>query len=293
MFRLVMTLLAGIILATPLAAQEGASQAEIDFRPEVEYGTGGGKKLRLHLALPKSGEERRPGLLFIHGGGWAAGSRDDLKNQIQYAARHGYVAVSVGYRLAPQDPFPAQIEDVKCAVRWLRAHAEEFKLDPDRLGAIGFSAGAHLAMMLGVMDKGDGLEGEGGWADQPSKVQAVVAYFGPTNFDVELPPVSRGIVKHFIGFERSERLDLYKQASPISYVNKGDAPMLLYQGTEDVLVPYDQAWMMAQALTKAKVPGRVELMLGVNHGWNGEELSRTERESMDFFAKWLKVRAKK
>ncbi len=277
-------------VAAPLIAQEAKPQPEVEVRTDVEYGTGGGKKLRLHLALPKTGDEKRPSLVFIHGGGWAAGSRDDLKNQIQYAARHGYAAISVGYRFAPQDPFPAQIEDVKCAVRWLRAHADELNLDTEKVGAIGFSAGAHLSMMLGVMDKGDGLEGDGGWADHSSKVQAVVAYFGPTNFSVELPPVSRGIVKHFIGFDQAEKPDLYKQASPITYVNKGDAPMLLYQGTEDVLVPYDQAWMMAQALTRAKVPGRVELMLGVNHGWNGTEMTRTERESMDFFAKWLKTR---
>ncbi len=291
--RLVALALVGFVLVlSPLSqrvfAEDAPVQPEVEYRPNVEYGTGGRQKLRLHLALPQGGGEKRPGLLFIHGGGWAAGNRDDLSNQIQYAARQGYVAVSVGYRFAPQDPFPAQIEDVKCAVRWLRAHAEELKLDSEKLGAIGFSAGAHLSMMLGVMDKGDGLEGEGGWADQSSKVQAVVAYFGPTDFQAELPPVSKGILKHFIGFDRNERPDLYKQASPITYVNKGDAPMLLYQGTEDVLVPYDQAWLMAQALTKAKVPGRVELLLGVNHGWNGAELTRTERESLDFFAKWLK-----
>lgn len=275
-----------VCLLAPVRAEDAAPQVDVDYRANVEYGTGGDKKLRLHLALPKTGE-KLPGLLFIHGGGWAAGSRDDLSKQIQFAARQGYVAVSVGYRFAPQDPFPAQVEDVKCAVRWLRAHAAELKLDGDKLGAIGFSAGAHLAMMLGVMDKGDGLEGNGGWADQSSKVQAVVAYFGPTNFSAELPPVSKGIVKHFIGYEQSEKPELYKQASPLTYVNQGDAPMLLYQGTEDVLVPYDQAWFMAQALTKAKVPGRIEFMLGVNHGWNGSEMERTNRESLDFFAKYL------
>ncbi|MES2788415.1 MAG: alpha/beta hydrolase [Planctomycetota bacterium] len=277
-----------LILNQAVFADDAPAQLEVEYRPNVEYGTGGKHKLRLHLALPKGGGAKRPVLIFIHGGGWTGGSRDDLSNQIQFAAKQGYVAVSVGYRFAPENPFPAQVEDVKCSVRWLRAHADELQLDGNKLGAIGFSAGAHLAMLLGVMDKADGLEGSGGWADQSSKVQAVVGYFGPTNLQADLPPLSRGIVKHFIGFDQAEKPELYKQASPITYVNKGDAPMLLYQGTEDVLVPYDQAWFMAQALTKAKVPGRVELLLGVNHGWDGTEMTRTERESLDFFAKWLK-----
>src|SRR6476620_10344115 len=119
-------------------------------------------------------------------------------------------------------------------------------------------------MMLGVMDKADGLEGEGGWADQSSKVQAVVAYFGPVDLLGEYPPTSQNIVKNFIGGTKEEKTAEYKRASPITYVNAGDAPMLLFQGTEDVLVPYDQAYVMAKALTSAKVPGRVELMLGAN-----------------------------
>ena len=276
-----------LISSTSFADETSVEASRVEFRPNVQYGTGGDHKLRLHLALPAANGQKRPALLFIHGGGWAAGHRDQLTQQIQYAAGKGYVAVSVGYRFAPQDPFPAQIEDVKCAVRWLRAQADDLQIDTGRIGAIGFSAGAHLAMLLGVMDPGDGLEGTGGWADQSSKVQAVVSYFGPTNLQVDLPPVSKSIVKHFIGFDQAEKPDLYRQASPVTYVSKGDAPMLLYQGTEDPLVPYDQAWLMTQALTKAKVPGRIEFLLGVNHGWNAAEMTRTERESLDFFAKWL------
>jgi acetyl esterase/lipase len=242
----------------------------------------------LHLALPKDAPSARPVLVFIHGGGWAGGNKNDLKDPIREAAQKGYVAVSVGYRLAPQNLFPAQVEDVKCAVRWLRAHAEELKLDSKRIGAIGFSAGAHLAMLLGVMDKEDGLEGEGGWPDQSSKVQSVVAYFGPTDLLGEYPPVSQEIVRKFIGGTKAEKTAEYKRASPITYVNAGDAPMLLFQGTSDVLVPYDQAFVMARALTEAKVPGRVELLLGANHGWGGQDLDHTRTETYAFFGRWLK-----
>ncbi len=265
-----------------------ADEPEIEFRPDVEYGTGGDQKLTLHAALPKDDQSARPALVFIHGGGWAGGNKNDLKEAAREAAKKGYVAVSVGYRLAPKDPFPAQVEDVKCAVRWMRAHADELKLDPKRIGAIGFSAGAHLSMMLGVMDKDDGLEGEGGWQDQSSKVQAVVAYFGPTDFLGEYPPVSQDIVRQFIGGTKSEKTAEYKRASPITYVNAGDAPMLLFQGTSDILVPYEQAYFMAKALSDAKVPGRVELILGAGHGWGGPDLDHTRAETDTFFSRWLK-----
>ena len=265
-----------------------ADEPEIEFRADVEYGTGGDQKLTLHAALPKDSQSARHGLVFIHGGGWAAGNKNDLKEAAREAAKKGYVSVSVGYRFAPKNHFPAQVEDVKCAVRWLRAHADELKLDANRIGAIGFSAGAHLSMMLGVMDKDDGLEGEGGWQDQSSKVQAVVAYFGPTDLLGEYPPVSQEIVRQFIGGTKAEKTAEYKRASPITYVNAGDAPMLLFQGTNDGLVPYEQAYFMARALSEAKVPGRVELILGAAHGWGGPDLDHTRTETYTFFSRWLK-----
>jgi gluconolactonase len=276
---------AAVAPAAPLPA--AGAQAEIELREDVEFGTGGGKTLTLHLARP-IGNGKFPALLFIHGGGWSGGNKNDLKDPIQAAARLGYVAVSVSYRLAPKDLFPAQIEDVKCAVRWMRAHAGPLQVDPDRIGAIGFSAGAHLAMMLGVMDKGDGLEGNGGWPEHSSKVRAVVAYFGPVDLLGEYPDASKAIVNRFIGGTKEAKTEDYRRASPISYVNAGDAPMLLFQGTEDILVPYDQAYLMAKALTAVKVPGRVEMLLGANHGWGGKDLERTLREGYDFFAQHLK-----
>ncbi len=100
-------------------------------------------------------------------------------------AQQGYVSATIGYRLAPKHKFPAQVNDVKCAIRFLRAHADEYGIDPNRIGACGFSAGAHLAMMLGVVQKKDNLEGDGGNPDQSSAVQAVVSYFGPTDLTAE------------------------------------------------------------------------------------------------------------
>ncbi len=280
-------LLGSLVLLSQRAAH--AQTFEIETKRDIVYGTGGGEKLMLDLATPKDAQGPRPAIVFIHGGGWAAGNRAHHVSHIKEAARRGYVSVTVTYRLATdkKNKFPAQVEDVKCAVRWLRSQAKELNVDPKRIGAIGFSAGAHLAMMLGVMDKDDGLEGQGGSADQSSKVQAVVSYFGPTDLMLQYPPTSKAIVRKFIGGSKEEKAETYKRASPITYVNAGDAPMLLFQGTKDVLVPYEQAFVMAEALSKAGVPGRVELLLGRNHGWGGKEITRTVDAGWKFFDRYL------
>lgn len=254
----------------------------------VVYGKTGDQELKLDLFKPGGEYQNAAALILIHGGGWQGGDKADFVPFAREAVKRGYVCATINYRHAPRFRFPAQVEDAKCAVRWARANAEKLKIDPKRIGAVGGSAGAHLAMMLGVMDPGDGLEGDGGHAEHSSKVQAVVGLFGPTNLLAEYPPVSRAIVKTFIGGTQEEMKDAYRLASPITYVNQGDAPMLLYQGTKDSLVPYDQAVQMATALTNAGVVGRVELMLGVDHGWGGKELQRTVRDTLDFLDQRLK-----
>jgi len=277
-----------LLLTRPAAADD--TKYEVEVRKNVEYGTGGGEKLLLDLALPKGVTKPVPALIFLHGGGWAAGAKDKfaLSRYLEPFAATGYVVASVEYRFAPKHIFPAQIEDAKCAVRYLRAHATELALDPKRIGAMGDSAGGHLSLLLGTMDPAHGCEGTGGWADQPSKVQAVVDYYGPTNLLEEFPNSVPHILQNFLGGTRGEKADLYKQASPLTYVNAGDAPTLIFHGTVDALVPYDQAVQMATALTKAKVDGRVELLVGRGHGWGGDDATHTSAQALEFFNKALK-----
>ncbi len=261
---------------------------EIEIQKAVEYGTGGEEMLRLDLATPKGAPGLRPGLVFIHGGAWRAGTRDAHWRHAQEAARRGYVAVTITYRLAPKHHFPAQVEDCKCAVRWLRANAERLNLDPNRIGAVGFSAGAHLALMLGTMDAGDGLEGAGGSAGYSSKVQAAVSYFGPIDLDRDFLEEPTRILETFLGASRQEKPEAYKLASPVTYVNEGDAAMLLFQGTKDPLVPWQQATTMADALSKANVAGRIEVLVGEGHGWADEEFERTDAATFAFLEQHLK-----
>jgi acetyl esterase/lipase len=276
-----------------LMAVETPLQDDLVFEKDVVYGTGGGEELKLNIGRPKELSGPTPCIVFIHGGGWAAGNKSGHDVQVRELAKKGYVAATVGYRFAPKHVFPAQVEDVKCAVRFLRANAEKYQIDKDRIGAVGFSAGAHLSMMLGTMDKGDGCEGEGGNPDQPSKVNAVVAWFGPTDLTTpDWPNQSGRLIVQFCGGTKEEKLDVYKQASPLTYVNTGDAPTLLIQGTKDALVPWTQATYMADALTKAGVYGRVDLIFGAGHGWGGEEMKRTADETVAFFDQFLKAKKK-
>lgn len=274
--------------ARAVAAAAAPAKPAIELQENVAYSTTGDERQKLDIARPATGAGPFPVVVFIHGGGWAGGNKESHRNEITEAARRGYVSASLSYRLAPKYKFPAAVEDVKCAIRWLRAHSKELNIKGDKIGAVGFSAGAHLAMMLGTMDKGDGYDEAGGWTDQSSKVQAVVEFVGPTDLLGEYPEVSHNILKNFIGGSKEDLRDAYRKASPITYVNAGDAPMLLFQGTEDPLVPYEQAYFMAQALTKAKVPGRVELMLGEGHGWKGKPLEDSFRGMYEFLDRNLK-----
>jgi len=262
--------------------QEGR-KFEVEFRPDVVFGTGAGEELTLDLAMPKGSIAEAPGLVFIHGGSWQSGNKDDFAGQAKEAAAAGYLAVSINYRLAPKHLFPAQVEDCKCAVRWLRAHAGELRLDRERIGAFGWSSGGHLALMLGVTEPSDGLEGDGGWGDQSSKVQAVVSYVGATHLIGDFSIASVNILRTFLGGTMDEKRELYLQASPISYVDAGDPPMLLFAGTNDPLVQYDQAFQMAKALSDAGVSGRVEFLLGAGHVFSPQEMKRTMLEAMEFF----------
>ncbi|MBX7166003.1 MAG: alpha/beta hydrolase [Pirellulales bacterium] len=296
----------GAIGLCAMAATALAGDISAEVKSDVEYGKGGDEPLVLDLCQPADPKGPLPCLVLIHGGGWQSGNKRVYRELLQDCAGEGYVVVSVGYRLAPKYKWPAQIEDCKCAVRWIRAHAADLHVDPARIGAMGHSAGAHLSMLLGCMDTSDGLEGEGGWADQSSKVQCVVSYFGPTDLtvpesdidklagaaDFNLPAV-RLILKNFVGGNPAEQTETLRQASPLTYVNAGDAPMLLLQGTKDPLVPHDQAVWMANALSKSKVEGRLELILGAGHGWGGAERERTHREAMSFFAAHLGKNDKK
>jgi acetyl esterase/lipase len=178
-------------------------EKKIAVENDITYTKTDDRALKLDLARPAEGDGPFPVVLVIHGGGWRAGDKKDSRPALMEFARRGYVAVSPQYRFAPKDAFPAQVHDVKAAVRWIKGQAKEYKVDPGRVGAMGFSAGGHLALMLGTTSASDGLEGETVGSSPDSSVQVVVNFAGPTDLTAsDFPEVSRSLIKDFL--ERSD-----------------------------------------------------------------------------------------
>ncbi len=256
---------------------------------DLVYAKWGEVEQKLDLAYPVGGEGPFPAVVVLHGGAWRTGNKWGNRPTLAEFARRGYVAISPQYRHCPRDIFPAQVHDAKAAVRWLRAHAAEYRVDPDHIGAMGYSAGAHLSLMLGVTGPDDGLEGDVPAGSPSSKVQAVVNYFGPTDLAADdVPEFSKSLMRDFLGGTRQEKPDAYAKASPLTYLTADDAPILTFHGTKDPLVPHTQATRLADAMTKVGLPGRTELLVGAGHGWFGPELKRTMANTYDFFEAHLR-----
>jgi acetyl esterase/lipase len=264
----------------------------IQLESDVVFGKGGTTELKLDLAMPAQGEGPFPAIVCIHAGGWIGGRRQQMKETIEVFARRGFVAISPDYRLAPRDRFPAQIHDCKAAVRWLRANAEKYRVDSSRIGVFGASAGAHLACLLGVTNKDDGLEGEGGNAEQSSAVQAVVSFFGPTDLtqDVWSKEVRANNLLPLLGGTFAEKGELYRKASPLTYAGKNAPPFLFVHGTEDAIVPIKQSRDLAEKLRQAGASARLAPMEGAGNGqdWRGEQVRESLALMLDFFNETLK-----
>lgn len=281
---------AAALLLWPSRLPGQDAPTELRLETDIVFGKGGTTELKLDLAMPKEGEGPFPAIVCIHSGGWIGGDRKQMRQTIEALARRGFVAISPDYRLAPRDRFPAQIEDCKAAVRWLRANAAQYHVDTRRIGAVGFSSGAHLACLLGVTTKEDGLEGSGGNADQCSTVSAVVSFFGPTDLtqDVWSKEVRDRHLMPLLGGSAAEKADLYRRASPITYAGKNAPPFLFLHGTEDRMVPFAQSQALADKLSKSGVEVRVITVAGAGHGWRGQKLLDTIANMLDFFDETLK-----
>lgn len=282
-----------VVLALALVTASLGLADEVILDKDILFGKAGDVELKLDLYRPKSHVEdptsKQPCLVTIFGGGFRAGNKEMMRIFSEQFARAGYVVIAPSYRLVPDALFPAPVEDCKCAVRWIRAHADEYRIDADEIGAMGVSAGGYLSMMLGYTERSDAFEGDGGHAQYSSKVRAVVNYAGA--FDLTLhdwDPKKEPLIVDFLGSSIDKDPDLFRKASPRTYVDSNDAPTLSLHGTRDPVVPYGQAVLVDTTLRAAGVATELKLVPGAGHGWLGKDLQETQRLAIEFFGRHLR-----
>ncbi|MCE0482692.1 MAG: alpha/beta hydrolase [Methylacidiphilales bacterium] len=243
------------------------SPEQIASLHDVVFGQGGGRDLHAEIAYPNGAKAPLPAIIYIHGGGWVGGSQHDSYLPVAKIAQHGYFVASIEYRLSKEAKWPAQIEDCKLAVRWLRANATKYNVNPNRIGAWGDSAGGHLVACLGTMADQKQYEGAGGYPDVSSAVQAVVDFYGPTDFtrpDIYSPQAA-WLTQGLFGMPYDKDPEVWKSGSPLYFVKPDDPPMLLVHGDADVLVPLAQSTVFDEALTKAGVPHQLLIVKNAGH----------------------------
>lgn len=259
---------------------------ELEWLHDVEIGKGGDKVLKMEILRPKKPpEEPMPALVYIHGGGWNKGSKDDHVQKIASFVDRGYIGVSIQYRLTHEAVYPAQIEDCKLAIRYLRAHAEENHMDPERIGVWGTSAGGHLAALLGTAGDVKELEGTGGWQEYSSWVQAVCDWFGPTDFLEESASDHDSVIK-LLGGKALENREKALSAMPGTYVSKETPPFLVMHGDKDGIVPYTDSIFLFEILKSAGVDVTLEIIKGAAHGF--QDFPEATERVWSFFGKHLK-----
>lgn len=293
----VMGFMALVFSATmPLKAAPGEAPA-LDVHTGIQYTETGTPELidiyepKVAAAAAAEGASSRPAIVYIHGGGWVGGSRSGVAIAASHFVGQGYVFCSIDYRFSNQAKYPAQIEDCKCAIRFLRGHAKDYKIDPNRIGVWGDSAGAHLAALLGTTAKVPRLEGKGGWEKESSAVQAVLDCYGPADLEPDAFTTytnlqGQKLVHQLLGDPID--LKLAHDASPLKFVAKGDPPFLILHGDKDDLVPVSQSQSFYDVLKAAGNDATLKIIPGAGHG--GREFFSLENILLidGFFERTLK-----
>ncbi len=282
-------LILGIVVVTmALTFATLADQYPVKRMNDILFAKPDGVELLLDLYLPE-GIENPPLIMHIHGGGWKNGDRKNCK--ISWAAEHGYAVASVEYRLSDEALFPAQIEDCKGALRWLRANEKDYGYDASRVVVTGTSAGGHLTALMATSGDVAELEGEtGGNLDQSSRVQAAIDYYGPSDFvkRSENQPSKtddpKGSVYQLLGGPVKENLEAARKASPVTHISEGDPPILIIHGGKDKTVYLDQSEHLEAEYERAGLEAMLHVEPDNGHGWKspGKE---EKRVVLDFLEK--------
>src|ERR1700685_780797 len=262
--------------------------ASVTAEENVLYSSVNGSALHLDVYEPAGPRtDIHPAVLLIHGGGWTQFDKSTMRRMGQVLARSGFVGFAVDYRLfeGNENRWPAQLDDVQRAVRWVRANAAKYGVNPGRIGAFGHSAGAQLAALLGMEETRD--NSDPALANFSSKVQAVVDVSGPTDFTTDHDSDGDAFLAHFLGAAYSKHPEIWREASPAFHVSKTDAPFLIVHGAQDQDVPISQAQELFQKLQSAGVPVS---LIKVNDGHTFETPEARRQlaiETLAFFTRYL------
>jgi acetyl esterase/lipase len=287
---------------TPVAGQaEVKLPAGVKLERDISYIPDGDKAQRLDIYLPeKASEKPLPLVVHIHGGGWQGGSK--FPCPVAGMADKGYVVASIEYRFSQKARFPAQIQDCQAAIRWLRANANTYNIDPEHVGVVGGSAGGHLSALVATAGGKDAFPKIGGNDDQSDRVQCVIDIFGPANFATVIEQAEndknvRNIFKFntpsdpyssLIGVALNEDKAKTDAVSPVTYVSEDNPPTLILHGTHDTLVPYAQSEELAAELKAKGVPVWLQTLPGSGHGGGGFGKPQIQELMQNFFDKYLK-----
>ena len=244
-------------------------QGRVSIKEGIVIGEGGGKSLKADIFLPPLEEKNRPAVLFIHGGGWIEGDRSQLRGYGILLARLGFVCMCNSYRLSNESIWPAQIQDVNCAIRYLRANATDLGLDPDRIGVSGNSAGGHLSLMAAATNYDQIFEGEGGSNEVSSKIKAVCAIYPPTTIrQLEMPNPLENAFLMLMGKEAKK--EDYDKASPLNYVTEDYPPCMLIHGSTDSVVRLKDSTKFYEKLIEFNRPASLHIFSEEEHAFDGE-----------------------
>jgi acetyl esterase/lipase len=248
----------------------------------VVFGTGGGRELRCDIYTPPAAPQNAPAVLLVHGGGWSGGDRSQLRGYGILLGRQGFVCVASEYRLSGEAPWPAQIHDVKAALRWMRANHRRLGIDPDRISISGNSAGGHLVLIAGGTANVAAFEGEGGNAGVDTSVAAVLSFYPPTDFGS--PEKLSGAVAELMGAHPSA--EAVRDASPVTWAKRDFPPTAFFHGTKDELVAVNDSLKMYKRLIEAGASAELHIYADEPHAFDSAPL--LGRQCADIMSLFLK-----
>ena len=291
--------LLGLILVLSFSACQSSETPETPpsdlagtVQQDIVYSSSNGADLKLDIHYPDLVNGPVPTVVYIHGGAWIQGDKEEGAGTVDIPAllEAGFAVVAVNYRLAPEYKFPAMIEDVKCAIRFLRANADRYSLATEKIGAYGGSAGGHLVSLLGLTDSSAGWD-SGDYAEYSSRVQAVVDMFGPTNLTGPFSPEAPVKCEDVFGTCKVND-PVLRDASPVTWVSADDPPFLILHGDKDAVVPLSQSETLYERLRDAGIEVTLVVVRNGEHGlWPKADMepSRSQLSEMivEFFVEHL------